>query len=376
FEENNFLNKKGKILNFFKKIFYKKFYSFSEIGFKRIKEILYEKKNFINIYTILEIIKKFFKFIKFDIIDDTLDSLENKNIYNSGKLLSLKFEKSFIKILKNIKFKIRNFNNINDLDFVIEKDIITLDLKDYFCNNELSQFLDQNNPLSELSHIRKISLIGNNIKKENCGFDIRDLHVSHYCKICPIDTPEGHNIGLINSFSFYSKVNKYNYISTIYKISFIGKIIGVIFLDYKKEKLKNIANFLSTKKTIYGEIFKFPYIEIRKKINYNKKKFFFIDLVEISGDQIVSIGASLIPFLSNNDANRCLMGSNMQRQAVPLIKADNPIVGTGNELIIGLNSRYNILSDIKGYVLYLDSYNIIVKNNFKIKKYQICKFLR
>ncbi|ATX33410.1 DNA-directed RNA polymerase subunit beta [Candidatus Carsonella ruddii] len=376
FEETNFLNKKGKIFNFLKKIFKKKNYNFLEIGFKRVKKILYEKNNNINILTIFEIIKKFLKFLKFDIINDSFESLENKYIYSSGKLLSLKFEKSLIKIIKNIKFKVKNFNNINDLEYIIEKNIITIELKDYFCNNELSQFLDQNNPLSEISHLRKISLIGNNIKKENCGFDIRDLHISHYCKICPIDTPEGHNIGLINSFSFYSKINKYNYISTIYKISYIGNIIGVIFLDYKKEKLKIITNYLSTVKTIYGEIFKFPFLETRKKNNYNKKKFFFIDLIEISGDQIVSLGASLIPFLSNNDANRCLMGSNMQRQAVPLINSDNSIVGTGNELIIGLNTRYNILSDLKGYILYLDNYSIIVKNNFKIKKYKIINFLR
>ncbi|XOD38965.1 MAG: DNA-directed RNA polymerase subunit beta [Candidatus Carsonella ruddii] len=376
FEENNFLNKKGKILNFLKKIFKKKIYNFSEIGFKRVKKILFEKENYINIFTILEIIKKFLKFLKFDIIDDSLESLENKYIYSCGKLLSLKFEKSFIKIIKNIKFRIKNFNNINDLNNIIEKNIITIELKDYFCNNELSQFLDQNNPLSEISHLRKISLVSNNIKKENCGFDIRDLHISHYCKICPIDTPEGHNIGLINSFSFYSKINKYNYISTVYKISILGNIIGIIFLDYKKEKLKNIVNFLSTIKTIYGEIFKFPFLEIRKKNNYNKKNFLFIDLIEISGDQIISIGASLIPFLSNNDANRCLMGSNMQRQAVPLIKSDNSIVGTGNELVVGLNTRYNILSNFKGYIIYSDNYSIIVKNNFKIKKYKVLNFLR
>lgn len=375
-EESNFLNKKGKIFNFFKKIFLKKKYNFDKTGIKRINKVLFQNQDFINIYTILEIIKKFLKFIKFDLLNDSLDSLENKNIFSSGKLLSLIFEKSFIKIAKNIKFKIKNFNNINDLNYIIENNIITIELKDYFCNNELSQFLDQNNPLSEISHLRKISLIGKTLKKENCGFDIRDLHNSHYCKICPIDTPEGHNIGLINSFAFYSKINKFNYISTLFKISFIGKIIGIISLDYKKEKFKNITNFLNITKTIYGEIFKFPFLKVRKKNIFNKKKFFFVDLIEISGDQIISIGAALIPFFSNNDANRCLMGSNMQRQAVPLAETDNPYVGTGNELLIGINSRYNILSDYKGYVLYLDNYIIIIKNNFKIKKYKILKFLK
>ncbi|WMC19248.1 MAG: DNA-directed RNA polymerase subunit beta [Candidatus Carsonella ruddii] len=374
-EDNNFLNKKGKILNFFKKIFYKKNFNFSLIGDKRVETILYNYKN-INIFTLLEIIKKFLKFLKFDILKDNLDSLENKLVFNSGKLLSTKFEKSFNKIMKNIRFKVKNFLDIREFDLLIDNSVITIELKDYFCNNELSQFLDQNNPLSEISHLRKISLVGNNIKKENCGFEIRDLHISHYCKICPIDTPEGHNIGLINSFSFYSKINKYGFTSTIYKICFFGKIIGVMYLDYRKEKLKNIANFLCTIKTIYGEIFKTPFLNIRNKNNFKKIKFIFIDLIEISGSQIFSLGASLIPFLENNDANRCLMGSNMQRQAVPLIYADNSIVGTGNELIIGNNSNYNINSDITGFVFYIDNNYIIVKNKYKIFKYKIKNFIR
>ncbi|AFP84029.1 DNA-directed RNA polymerase subunit beta [Candidatus Carsonella ruddii] len=374
FEDNNFLNKKGKFFNFFKKIFYHKKFNFSLIGVKRINKLFNFNK--INIFTILEIIKKYLKFLKFDILEDSLDSLENKLVFNSGKLLSIKFEKSFNKILKNIKYKIKNFNHINDLEILIDYNIITIELRDYFCNNELSQFLDQNNPLSEISHLRKISLIGNNIKKENCGFEIRDLHISHYCKICPIDTPEGHNIGLINSFSFYSKINKYNLVSTIYKICIIGKIFGLMYLDYKEEKLKNISNFLSTIKTIYGEIFIKPFLNIRKKNHFKKKKFFFVDLIEISGDQIFSLGASLIPFLENNDANRCLMGSNMQRQAVPLFISDNPIIGTGNELVIGNNSNYNINSHINGFVLYLDNNYIIIKNKYKLIKYKIKKFIR
>ncbi|WP_432780736.1 DNA-directed RNA polymerase subunit beta [Candidatus Carsonella ruddii] len=375
-EENTYLNKKGKLFNFFKKLFYKKYYNFSFVGCKRIDKILFNNNKIVTINTFLEIIKKFFKFIKFDILDDELDSLENKTIYNSGKLLSMKFEQSFKKVIKNIKYKIKKFNNIDDFDVLIEKDIITIDLKDYFCNNELSQFLDQNNPLSEISHTRKISLISGNLKKENCGFEIRDLHISHYCKICPIDTPEGHNIGLINSFSFLSKINKYNYISTVYKICLYGKIIGIIFLDYREEKLKNIINVFSTNKTIYGEIFLFPLNEIRNKNNYYRKKFFFVDLIEISENQMFSIGAALIPFLENNDANRCLMGSNMQKQAVPLINSDNPIVGTGNELVIGLNSNYNILSESNGVVIYVDNYTIIIKNNYNIKFYKIKNFIR
>ncbi|XZR52574.1 MAG: DNA-directed RNA polymerase subunit beta [Candidatus Carsonella ruddii] len=374
-EDNNFLNKKGKILNFFKKIFYKKNFNFSLIGDKRVKTMLFNYK-YTGIFTLLEIIKKYLKFLKFDILKDNLDSLENKLVFNSGKLLSIKFEKSFNKIMKNIKYKVKNFTNINDFELLIDNNIITIEIKDYFCNNELSQFLDQNNPLSEISHLRKISLVGNNIKKENCGFEIRDLHISHYCKICPIDTPEGHNIGLINSFSFYSKINKYNFISTVYKICFFGKIIGVMYLDYKKEKLKNIIDFLSTIKTIYGEIFKLPFLNIRNKNNFKKIKFIFIDLIEISGSQIFSLGASLIPFLENNDANRCLMGSNMQRQAVPLVYADNSIVGTGNELIVGNNSNYNINSDITGFVLYVDSNFIVVKNKYQLFKYKIKKFIR
>ncbi|XZR52983.1 MAG: DNA-directed RNA polymerase subunit beta [Candidatus Carsonella ruddii] len=374
-EDNNFLNKKGKIFNFFKKIFYKKNFNFSLTGNKRVETILGNYK-YTNVFFLLEIIKKYLKFLKFDILKDNLDSLENKLVFNSGKLLSIKFEKSFNKIIKNIKYKVKNFTNINDFDLLIDNSIITIELKDYFCNNELSQFLDQNNPLSEISHLRKISLVGNNIKKENCGFEIRDLHISHYCKICPIDTPEGHNIGLINSFSFYSKINKYNFVATVYKICIFGKIIGIMYLDYKKEKLKNIVNFLYTIKTIYGEIFKFPFLDIRKKNSFKKIKFIFIDLIEISGSQMFSLGASLIPFLENNDANRCLMGSNMQRQAVPLINADNPIVGTGNELILGNNSNYNINSDITGFILYIDNNYIVVKNKYKLFKYKIKKFIR
>ncbi|AFP84389.1 DNA-directed RNA polymerase subunit beta [Candidatus Carsonella ruddii] len=372
---NLFQYKKSYIINFFRNLFKKKKYFYSLIGTKRIFKRLFLKKNKLIIY--LEIIKKFLKFIKFNINNDNFDNLENKLVLNCGKLLSIKFDFLFKKIIKFINYKINNFKKYKDLNFLVDHNIITIGLKNYFCNNELSQFLDQNNPLSEISHNRKISLIsGIGIEKENCGFDIRDIHYSHYCKICPIDTPEGHNIGLINSFSYLSKVNKYNFISTIYKVSILGKIIGITFLDNKFDKQKFIINFNSTIKTIYSEIFKFPYFEARKTNFYFKKKFYNIDLIEIVGDQIISVGASLIPFLSYNDANRCLMGSNMQRQAVPLINSENPIVGTGNELEIGLNSNYNILSDLNGYVLYCDNYKIIIKNNNFIKTYFLEKYIR
>ncbi|BAF35193.1 RNA polymerase beta subunit [Candidatus Carsonella ruddii PV] len=368
--------KKGYIINFFRNLFYKKKYFYSLIGAKRIfKRLFLKKNNKLTIY--LEIIKKILKFIKFNIQNDNFDNLENKLILNCGKLLSIKFDFLFKKVIKFINYKMNNFKKYKDLDFIVNSDIITIGLKDYFCNNELSQFLDQNNPLAEISHNRKISLIsGIGIEKENCGFDIRDIHYSHYCKVCPIDTPEGHNIGLINSLAYLSKVNKYNFISTIYKISILGKILGITFLDNKFDKHKFIVNFNSTIETIYGEIFRSPYFEARKTNYYYYKKFLNIDLIEICGDQIISVGASLIPFLSHNDANRCLMGSNMQRQAVPLIDSENPIVGTGNELEIGLNSNYNILSDLNGYVLYSDNYKIIIKNNNFIKTYFLEKYTR
>ncbi|AFP83645.1 DNA-directed RNA polymerase subunit beta [Candidatus Carsonella ruddii] len=370
-----FSKNKGSIFNYFKKIFIKKKFVLSNFGYKRINTILNNNNLYFNYKIIIEIINKMLKFYKFNLLNDNFDSLENKIILNSGKLISKKFEFCIKIIKKSIFYKIKNLKKEDELNFLIDDNIITINLKDYFCNNELSQFLDQNNPLAEISHNRKISLINlKGVNKENCGFDIRDIHYSHYSKICPIDTPEGHNIGLINSFSFYSKTNKHNLISTLYKISINGKIIGISFFDHKIEKINYISNFLTTIKTIYGEIFTKPIIEIRYKSNYKKKKFFFINFIEFSGDQLCSIGASLIPFLEHNDANRCLMGSNMQRQATPLINSQQPLIGTGNELIIGLNSGYNIISKINGIVLYTDYYKIIIKNKNKLKLYNLKKY--
>ncbi len=333
-------------------------------------------------YDIVDVIKKLID-IKNGIkkIDD-VDHLGNRRVRSVGEMMENHFRIGLTRIEKNIKdrFSIGNLDNINIKDLINSK-TLSIIIKDFFCSNQLSQFMDQNNPLSEITHKRRISSLGQGgLTRERAGFEVRDIHYTHYGRICPIETPEGPNIGLINSLSIYACINKYGFIETPYRLVKKGYIINKIHYLSAIEEEKFIiapANIIVDKNNfIISDLIICRY---KGEFNlFNRKK---INYIDISSQQIVSVGSSLIPFLEHDDANRALMGANMQRQAVPCLIPDKPLVGTGMEKIVAQDSGICVLAKNNGIVKYVDSSKIIIekknKNIFdKLDIYDLLKYLR
>ncbi|HBD52460.1 MAG TPA: DNA-directed RNA polymerase subunit beta, partial [Alphaproteobacteria bacterium] len=221
-----------------------------------------------------------------------------------------------------------------EIDTVMPADLINAKpaaaaVREFFGSSQLSQFMDQTNPLSEITHKRRVSALGpGGLTRERAGFEVRDVHPTHYGRICPIETPEGPNIGLINSLATYAKINRYGFIETPYRKVVDGKVTDEVrYISAMEEGRYTIAQAnaeLDAKGAFVGEL-----IPIRRAGEIGLARPTDIELMDVSPKQLVSVAAALIPFLENDDANRALMGSNMQRQAVPLVRAEAPIVGTG-----------------------------------------------
>ena len=237
---------------------------------------------------------------------------------------------------------------------------ITTALKDFFATSQLSQFMDQTNPLSEITHKRRVSALGpGGLTRERAGFEVRDVHPTHYGIICPIETPEWPNIGLINSLATYSRVNKFGYIESPYKKVVNGKVTSEIkYLSAIEEEKFTIAqanSALGSDGSFLEEL-----VACRKNLNFELSSRENIDFIDVSPKQLVSVAAALIPFLENDDANRALMGSNMMRQAVPLLKPESPLVGTGIESDVALDSGVTIVAKRNGVVDKIDGKRIVV----------------
>ncbi len=318
-----------------------------------------------------------------DDIDD-IDHLGNRRVRSVGELVDNQFKIGLIRIEKTIKERL----SINQLDNIYPKDLINAKplsavIKDFFCSSQLSQFMDQNNPLSEITHKRRISALGpGGLTRERAGFEVRDVHPTHYGKVCPIETPEGPNIGLINSLSIYAIINNYGFIETPYRLVKNGYVTDKIYYLSAIEDYNYIISQANIKLDINNRI-KNEFIVCRYKGEFSLFKSTQINYIDVSAQQIVSIGSSLIPFLEHNDANRALMGANMQKQAVPCLKSDIPLVGTGMERIIVLDSGVSILAKNSGKVKYVDSNKIIIESNKDINLlknnidiYYLSKFLK
>jgi DNA-directed RNA polymerase subunit beta len=238
---------------------------------------------------------------------------------------------------------------------------ITAALKDFFATSQLSQFMDQTNPLSEITHKRRVSALGpGGLTRERAGFEVRDVHPTHYGRICPIETPEGPNIGLISSLATFSRVNKYGFLESPYRKIIDGVVTDEIeYLSAIEEEKYTIAqaNTHIDKNGHFTE----ELISCRKALNFIMAKSDSVEYVDVSPKQLVSVAASLIPFLENDDANRALMGSNMMRQAVPLLKPESPLVGTGIEKDVAIDSGVTIISKRDGVVDKIDGKRIVVK---------------
>jgi DNA-directed RNA polymerase subunit beta len=311
---------------------------------------------------ILAIIKKMLEIRDGKDEVDDIDHLGNRRVRSVGELVENQARIGIYRMERAIKEKMTSL----DIESAMPQDLInakplTVSLKDFFATSQLSQFMDQTNPLSEITHKRRVSALGpGGLTRERAGFEVRDVHPTHYGRICPIETPEGPNIGLINSLSTYSKINKYGFIESPYKKVKDGVVQDSIeYLSAMEESKFTIAqaNSVIDKNGKFLE----QLVSCRQNLNFILSKSENIDYIDVSPKQLVSVAASLIPFLENDDANRALMGSNMMRQAVPLLKPEAPLVGTGIESDVALDSGVTIVAKREGVVDKIDGKRIVIK---------------
>jgi DNA-directed RNA polymerase subunit beta len=297
---------------------------------------------------------------------DDIDHLSNRRVRTVGEQLFSQFGVGLARMARTIRerMNVRDNEVFTPTDLINAKTLSSV-INSFFGTNQLSQFMDQTNPLSEITHKRRLSALGpGGLSRERAGFEVRDVHYTHYGRLCTIETPEGPNIGLISSLCVFAKVNKLGFIETPFRSVTNGKVDvnkGITYLTAEEEDQKNIAqtsaeldekgNFVNDKVTARYEG-DFPVIEPAK-----------VNLMDVAPNQIASIAASLIPFLEHDDANRALMGSNMQRQAVPLMRPEAPIVGTGIEARVAEDSRVLINAEGEGIVEYVDAREIVIRYN-------------
>jgi len=294
---------------------------------------------------------------------DDIDHLGNRRVRSVGELVENQFRIGILRMERVIKEKM---STLLEVESAMPQDLInprpiSAAMKDFFATSQLSQFMDQTNPLSEITHKRRVSALGpGGLTRERAGFEVRDVHPTHYGRICPIETPEGPNIGLINSLATYSRINKYGFIESPYRKVVDGKVTDKIeYLSAVEEEKYTIAQAnspINENGNFVEEL-----LSCRKSPNFILAKPDAIEYVDVSPKQLVSVAASLIPFLENDDANRALMGSNMMRQAVPLIKPESPLVGTGIEQDVALDSGVTIIAKRDGIVDKIDGKRIVVK---------------
>ena len=296
-----------------------------------------------------------------DEVDD-IDHLGNRRVRSVGELVENQARIGVYRMERAIKEKMTTL----DVESAMPQDLInakplTVSLKDFFASSQLSQFMDQTNPLSEITHKRRVSALGpGGLTRERAGFEVRDVHPTHYGRICPIETPEGPNIGLINSLSTYAKINKYGFIESPYKRVKNGVVQDKVEYLSAMEETKFTVAQANTKIDKSGKIIE-ELVSCRQNLNFLLAKPETIDYIDVSPKQLVSVAASLIPFLENDDANRALMGSNMMRQAVPLLKPESPLVGTGIESDVALDSGVTIVAKREGIVDKIDGKRIVIK---------------
>ncbi len=320
---------------------------------------------------------------------DDIDHLSNRRVRTVGEQLYNQFGVGLARMARTIRerMNVRDNEVFTPMDLINAKTLSSV-INSFFGTNQLSQFMDQTNPLSEIAHKRRVSALGpGGLSRERAGFEVRDVHYTHYGRLCTIETPEGPNIGLISSLCVFAKINKLGFIETPYKTVTNGKVdlAETMYLSAEEEENKIIAQ-ATTDMDDSGN-FRDAKVKVRYLADYpliEKEK---VDLIDIAPNQIASIAASLIPFLEHDDANRALMGSNMMRQAVPLLNPERPIVGTGIEARVAQDSRVLINAEGDGIVEYVDSVQIVIRYarleeerlvsfDEDVKVYNLTKFAR
>ena len=315
---------------------------------------------------------------------DDIDNLSNRRIRSVGELLENQYRIGIVRMERAIREKMSSaqIDSIMPQDLVNARPVLSA-IKEFLGSSQLSQFMDQNNPLSEVTHKRRLSALGpGGLTRERAGFEVRDVHPTHYGRICPIETPEGQNIGLINSLATYAVIDKYGFIETPYRKVIDGKVTDEVIYVSAMEENKYIiaqANSVLNKDGTFAE----ELVSCRKNGEFVLLPASEITLMDVSPKQLVSVTAALIPFLENDDANRALMGSNQQRQAVPLVKSEAPFVGTGIEYRVATDSKATIQAVNDGVVTQVDSTRIVVQTTGKKAKsatgvdiYRLQKYVR
>lgn len=314
---------------------------------------------------IISIIKYLIGLINLRTEVDDIDHLSNRRIRTVGEQLYNQFGVGLARMARTIRerMNVRDNEVFTPTDLINAKTLSSV-INSFFGTNQLSQFMDQTNPLAELTHKRRVSALGpGGLSRERAGFEVRDVHYTHYGRLCTIETPEGPNIGLISSLCVYAKINRLGFIETPYKKVVDGKVDlneEPVYLSAEEEENKIIAQ-ATTPMDDKGH-FIHDRIKVRYLADYPIVEKEQVDLIDIAPNQIASIAASLIPFLEHDDANRALMGSNMMRQAVPLLNPEAPIVGTGIERSVALDSRVLVTAEADGLVEYVDAREIVIRH--------------
>ncbi len=293
---------------------------------------------------------------------DDIDHLGNRRVRSVGELMENQYRIGLLRMERAIRERMSSV----EIDTVMPHDLINAKpaaaaVREFFGSSQLSQFMDQTNPLSEITHKRRLSALGpGGLTRERAGFEVRDVHPTHYGRICPIETPEGPNIGLINSLATYARVNQYGFIESPYRKVIDGQVTDeVVYLSAMDEGRYAIAQ-ANVETDAQGRIIA-ELTNCRKGGDFVMQQPQDIDLIDVSPKQLVSVAAALIPFLENDDANRALMGSNMQRQAVPLIRAEAPLVGTGMEETVARDSGVTVIARRSGIVDQVDATRIVIR---------------
>ena len=315
---------------------------------------------------------------------DDIDHLGNRRVRSVGELMENQYRLGLLRMERAMRERMSSV----DIDTVMPQDLINAKpaaaaVREFFGSSQLSQFMDQTNPLSEVTHKRRLSALGpGGLTRDRAGFEVRDVHATHYGRMCPIETPEGPNIGLINSLASFARVNKYGFIETPYRRVDKAKVTDdVVYMSATEEMRHTIAQAnarLDDKGKFQNDL-----VSTRKAGEYMLNPAESVDLIDVSPKQLVSVAASLIPFLENDDANRALMGSNMQRQAVPLLSSEAPFVGTGMESIVARDSGASITAKRSGIIDQVDAMRIVIRATEDLGKgdpgvdiYRLRKFQR
>ncbi len=293
---------------------------------------------------------------------DDIDHLGNRRVRSVGELMENQYRVGLLRMERAIKERMSSV----EIDTVMPQDLINAKpaaaaVREFFGSSQLSQFMDQTNPLSEVTHKRRLSALGpGGLTRERAGFEVRDVHPTHYGRMCPIETPEGPNIGLINSLATFARVNKYGFIETPYRKVENGTVTDEVSYMSATEEMRHTVAQANANLDENGS-FKNELVSTRMNGDYTLASRDTVDLIDVSPKQLVSVAASLIPFLENDDANRALMGSNMQRQAVPLLQAEAPLVGTGIEEVVARDSGAAIMAKRAGIIDQVDASRIVVR---------------